>query len=43
MMNNGVEIPDWSMIPAPIDDGAARHLVGMSIASISLCHRRHDG
>ena len=36
MINNGVETPDWSMIPAPIDDGAARHLAGMSVASIPL-------
>jgi len=27
---------DWSRIPAPIDDGAADHLVGMTIPSIGL-------
>ncbi|MGC2776766.1 MAG: peroxiredoxin [Bradyrhizobium sp.] len=27
---------DWSSIPAPIDDGAADHLVGMTIPPISL-------
>jgi len=27
---------DWSQIPAPIDDGAAAHLVGMAIPPISL-------
>ena len=27
---------DWSRIPAPQDDGAARHLPGMTVASISL-------
>lgn len=27
---------DWSKIPAPQDDGAARHLPGMTVASISL-------
>ena len=27
---------DWSKIPAPIDDGAAGHLVGMMIPPISL-------
>src|SRR3981189_1413472 len=27
---------DWSKIPAPSDDGAAAHLVGMSIPSVSL-------
>lgn len=27
---------DWSKIPAPADDGAARHLVGMAIPAVSL-------
>ena len=27
---------DWSKIPAPIDDGAAAHLTGMTIPPISL-------
>ncbi len=27
---------DWSKIPAPSDDGAAKHLVGMRIPSLSL-------
>jgi peroxiredoxin (alkyl hydroperoxide reductase subunit C) len=27
---------DWSRIPAPIDDGAARHLVGVSVPDIAL-------
>src|SRR5437899_12268946 len=27
---------DWSKIPAPSDDGAAAHLVGMTIPPISL-------
>ena len=27
---------DWSKIPAPTDDGAAKHLVGMRIPSLSL-------
>ena len=27
---------DWSKIPAPTDDGAAVHLVGMTIPSLSL-------
>ena len=27
---------DWSKIPAPTDDGAAAHLVGMTIPSLSL-------
>ena len=27
---------DWSKIPAPTDDGAARHLVGMKLPPIGL-------
>src|ERR1700728_4627529 len=27
---------DWSKIPAPTDDGAAAHLAGMTIPSLSL-------
>jgi peroxiredoxin len=27
---------DWSRIPSPVDDGAARHLVGMMMPSIGL-------
>ncbi|HEY3677478.1 MAG TPA: peroxiredoxin [Bradyrhizobium sp.] len=27
---------DWSRIPSPVDDGAARHLVGMMLPSIGL-------
>lgn len=27
---------DWSKIPAPVDDGAAKHLVGMKIPPVSL-------
>lgn len=27
---------DWSRIPAPVDDGAAAHLVGMTLPAISL-------
>jgi peroxiredoxin len=29
-------VVDWSMIPAPADDGAARHLPGMRIPSVPL-------
>ena len=36
MMNSSVEAPDWSTIPAPTDDGAARDLVGTRIASVRL-------
>jgi peroxiredoxin len=35
-MENSVGVPDWSQIPAPTDDGATRHLVGASMASIPL-------
>jgi peroxiredoxin len=33
---SSIETPDWSTIPAPKDDGAARHLTGMRLPSISL-------
>jgi peroxiredoxin len=36
MAANSIDTPDWSTIPAPSDDGAARHLEGMRIASIPL-------
>jgi peroxiredoxin len=35
VQSNLLEV-DWSKIPAPVDDGAARHLVGMTIPPISL-------
>lgn len=35
-MDNSVDSPDWSEIPAPRDDGAARHLPGMTVASVVL-------
>ena len=31
-----IETPDWSLIPAPVDDGATRHLLGARIASVPL-------
>ena len=31
-----IETPDWSKIPSPQDDGAARHLPGMRLPSIPL-------
>src|ERR1700739_430434 len=31
-----VDAPDWSTIPAPVDDGATRHLLGATMASIPL-------
>lgn len=36
MTSSSIETPDWSKIPAPTDDGAARHLFGMKIPSIEL-------
>jgi peroxiredoxin len=35
-MQSTVEAPDWSTIPAPVDDGAARHLTGARMASVPL-------
>jgi peroxiredoxin len=35
-MASFVDTPDWSTIPAPTDDGAARHLVGAPMASVAL-------
>jgi len=31
-----VEAPDWSMIPAPVDDGATKHLPGLRLPSLKL-------
>jgi peroxiredoxin len=31
-----IDTPDWSTLPAPYDDGGARHLVGARIPSVSL-------
>jgi peroxiredoxin len=35
-MPTSVDTPDWSTIPKPVDDGAARHLIGMRVAPVSL-------
>jgi peroxiredoxin len=35
-MKSSIEAPDWSAIPKPADDGAASHLVGMRVPSLSL-------
>jgi peroxiredoxin len=35
-MTNPTATPDWSALPVPIDDGAAKHLAGMRIPSIAL-------
>jgi peroxiredoxin len=36
MTTSSVDTPDWSTIPAPQDDGAARHLPGMVVPAIAL-------
>jgi peroxiredoxin len=36
MAEKSIETPDWSKLPVPEDDGAARHLFGMAIASVPL-------
>ena len=33
---SSIEIPDWSSLPPPVDDGAASHLAGMRIPRLSL-------
>lgn len=35
-MKGTVEAPDWSTIPAPVDDGATSHLAGAPMASVPL-------
>jgi peroxiredoxin len=35
-MDNFIGAPDWSTIPAPQDDGAARHLLGATLPAVSL-------
>lgn len=35
-MKSIVDAPDWSTIPAPMDDGATRHLTGATVPSIPL-------
>jgi peroxiredoxin len=35
-MSFTVEAPDWSEIPAPVDDGAATHLVGVGLPPVLL-------
>ncbi|HEX3985074.1 MAG TPA: peroxiredoxin [Acidobacteriaceae bacterium] len=33
---SSIATPDWSALPAPEDDGAARHLLGMTVPPIPL-------
>lgn len=35
-MAGHIDAPDWSSIPAPVDDGAAAHLAGARVPSIPL-------
>jgi len=35
-MSSTIEAPDWSTIPAPLDDGGARHLLGARIPAVPL-------
>ncbi len=35
-MSSSIDAPDWSSIPAPLDDRAAAHLLGTRIPSIPL-------
>jgi len=36
MAKSSIETPDWSTIPPPLDDGAARHLRGLLLPSCPL-------
>src|SRR3954467_5644960 len=36
MMKSTIDPPDWSTIPAPLDDGATRHLASARMPSIPL-------
>jgi len=33
---NTVGTPDWTTLPKPEDDGAARHLIGAKVSSVAL-------
>lgn len=35
-MENALTAPDWSTIPPPLDDGAARQLIGARVPSVPL-------
>jgi peroxiredoxin len=35
-MKTSIETPDWSAIPAPLDDGGAAHLVGLRVPAVPL-------
>ncbi|HKR26213.1 MAG TPA: hypothetical protein VJS11_02120, partial [Acidobacteriaceae bacterium] len=33
---SSIATPDWSSLPVPEDDGAARHLAGLNVPSVAL-------
>jgi peroxiredoxin len=33
---NTIDAPDWSTVPAPVDDGSTRHLLGVPMAAVPL-------
>jgi peroxiredoxin len=35
-MRDSIDAPDWSTLPAPRDDGDARHLMGSRVPAVSL-------
>lgn len=41
-MENAFAAPDWNTIPAPIDDGAAQHLIGTRLPAVSLAATSGD-
>jgi peroxiredoxin len=36
LAKSNVDAPDWSSIPAPVDDGAASHLTALKLVPVSL-------
>jgi len=36
MQSSNFNLPDWSTLPPPVDDGLARHLAEMRVASVPL-------
>lgn len=38
---SSIDAPDWSTVPAPVDDGSTRHLLGAQVAPVPL--RATDG
>jgi peroxiredoxin len=42
MNQPSLEAPDWSKIPAPVDDGAAAHLKGKPLPAVALVSTNDD-